>query len=53
MAGPLLFLFMFAFQREYASKLLTLPLGNLLLGAAVILEIVGIFWLSRLLRREY
>jgi tight adherence protein B len=53
MAGPLLFLFMFAFQREYASKLLTLPLGNMLLGGAVVLEIIGVFWLSRLLRREY
>jgi tight adherence protein B len=53
MAGPLLFLFMFTFQREYAGKLLTLPLGNLLLGLAVILELIGIVWMMRLMRTEY
>jgi len=53
MAGPLLFLFMFTFQREYAGKLLTLPLGNLLLGLAVLLELIGILWVSHLVRSEY
>jgi Flp pilus assembly protein TadB len=53
MAGPLLFVFMFVFQREYASKLLSLPLGNALLTAAVVLELVGLIWISRLIRTEY
>lgn len=53
MTGPFLFLFMFTFQREYAGKLLTLPLGNLLLGLAVVLEIIGLVWITRLLRPEY
>jgi tight adherence protein B len=53
MAGPLLFAFMFVFQREYASKLLSLPLGNVLLIIAVVLELVGLVWISRLIRAEY
>ncbi len=53
MAGPLLFVFMFVFQREYASKLLSLPLGNVLLIAAVVLELIGLMWISRLIRTEY
>lgn len=51
--GPLLFLYMFMFQRDYVSKLLDLPLGNMLLVIAVILEIVGLMWISRLIRTEY
>jgi tight adherence protein B len=53
MAGPLLFVFMFAFQREYATKLLTLPLGNVLLIIAVVLELIGLVWISRMIRIEY
>jgi tight adherence protein B len=53
MAGPLLFAFMFVFQREYASKLLSLPLGNVLLIVAVVLELIGLVWISRLIRAEY
>jgi len=51
--GPLLFLYMFAFQRDYVGKLLDLPLGNIMLAIAVILEIVGLMWISRLIRTEY
>jgi tight adherence protein B len=51
--GPLVFLFLFTFQREYMDKLLTLPLGNILLLVAVGLEIVGVVWVIRLLRTEY
>lgn len=53
MAGPLLFVFMFVFQREYASKLLSLPLGNILLIIAVVLELIGLIWISRLIQTEY
>lgn len=51
--GPLLFLYMFTFQREYAGKLVDLPLGNIMLVIAVILEVVGLVWISRLIRTEY
>lgn len=51
--GPLLFLYMFTFQRDYASKLLELPLGNILLVIAVVLEVMGLVWISRLIRTEY
>lgn len=51
--GPLLFLYMFTFQRDYAGKLLDLPLGNVMLAIAVVLEIVGLMWVSRLIRTEY
>lgn len=51
--GPLLFLYMFTFQRDYAGKLLDLPLGNMMLVIAVILEVVGLVWISRLIRTEY
>jgi len=51
--GPLLFLYLFTFERDYVGKLLDLPLGNLMLAFAVILEIVGLVWISRLIRAEY
>jgi tight adherence protein B len=51
--GPLLFLYMFTFQRDYAGKLLDLPLGNMMLVIAVVLEVVGLMWISRLIRTEY
>ncbi|MEQ8789785.1 MAG: type II secretion system F family protein [Pirellulaceae bacterium] len=49
MAGPLLFAYMFIFQYEYASRLVTMPLGQSLLAVAVALEIVGLIWVVRLL----
>lgn len=51
--GPLLFLYLFTFERDYVGKLLDLPLGNLMLALAVVLEIVGLVWISRLIRTEY
>lgn len=51
--GPLLFLYLFTFERDYVGKLLDLPLGNLMLACAVVLEIVGLVWISRLIRAEY
>jgi tight adherence protein B len=51
--GPLLFLYLFTFERDYVGKLLDLPLGNLMLAVAVVLEIVGLIWISRLIRAEY
>jgi tight adherence protein B len=51
--GPLLFAYMFLFQPEYAYRLVTLPLGQSLLVAAVVFEVVGLVWVARLLRTEY
>ena len=51
--GPLLFGYMFLFQPEYAGNLMALPLGQALLGIAVVLEIVGLAWIMRLLKPEY
>ena len=50
--GPLLFGYMFLFQPQYASKLISLPLGQVLLGVAVALEVIGLAWIARLLRPE-
>jgi tight adherence protein B len=50
--GPLLFGYMFLFQPQYASKLVSLPIGQVLLGIAVALEIIGLAWISRLLKPE-
>ena len=51
--GPLLFGYLFLFQPQYANKLLTLPLGQVLLVVAATLEIIGLIWIVRLLRPEY
>jgi len=51
-AGPLLFLFMFTFQRLYVAKMLSSPIGQGLLVLAVTLELVGLVWLWRLLKHE-
>lgn len=48
--GPLLFLYMFLFQREYAIKLISLPLGQMLIITAVVLEVIGLVWIARLMR---
>ena len=48
--GPLLFIYMFLFQKEYAMRLVTLPLGQTLLITAAVLEIIGLIWIARLMR---
>lgn len=50
--GPLLFIYMFVFQYEYAGKLVTLPLGQSLLALAVGLEIIGLIWIFRMLKAD-
>jgi tight adherence protein B len=49
--GPLLFLYMFLFQFDYARRLVAEPTGQILLLVAVLLEVVGIIWILRMLRR--
>lgn len=50
--GPLLFIYMFVFQYEYASRLVTIPLGQSLLALAVTLETIGLLWIYRMLKSE-
>ncbi len=50
--SPLAYLFMFIFQREYLEILFSDPMGRLFLGGAIVLEVIGIFWVAALLRQE-
>lgn len=50
--GPLLFVFLYVFKRDHLAPLLELPLGNVLLLAAAVLEIVGLLWLVQMLRGQ-
>ena len=51
--GPLLFAWMFLIQPQYVENMLVEPLGQTLLMAAVVLEILGLVWVFRMLRTEY
>ena len=51
--GPLLFAYMFFFQPEYGGALLEDSLGRMLLAFAVCSQIVGLYWVSRLLKSDY
>lgn len=53
LAGPLLFSYLFFFQKNYFAKLIDLPLGQMLLAIAVVLEIVGLFWIARMAKSDY
>ena len=53
MIGPILFTYMMLFQSEYFSKLISISIGQYLLATAVILELIGIFWITRLLRQQW
>lgn len=50
--SPLAYLFMFVFQRPYLETLFNDPLGRILLGVALALEVVGLLWVAALLRQE-
>lgn len=51
--GPILFGYMFLVQPEYGSALWEDPTGRLWLSGAVLLQLVGIYWVSRLLKSDY
>ncbi len=48
--GPCVFAYMFLLQRDYISGLLESTLGQTLLIVAVILELIGMIWVTRMLR---
>jgi tight adherence protein B len=50
--SPLAYLFMFIFQRPYLETLFNDPLGRVLLGVAIALEVIGLLWVVMLLRQE-
>jgi len=49
---PIAYLTMFILQPEHMSVLLTDPLGQMLLTAAVVMELVGMAWVAMLLKQE-
>jgi len=51
--GPLLFLYLMAFQPQYAEVMLESPLGQTMLVGAVALELIGLVWTARLLKPVY
>lgn len=53
LAAPLVFLYFFLFETEYVEPLLFMPLGNILLILAVVLQLLGIFFVYRILRNDY
>ncbi len=52
LAGPIMFLLMFTLQYEHLKIMFEQPLGQSLLVAAVVLELVGIVWVLNLLKAE-
>ncbi len=50
--GPLLFAYLFIFQPQYAEALLKDPLGKVMLAYAVVSQLVGLFWVSRLIKSD-
>lgn len=51
--GPILFGYMFLVQPDYGSALWEDPMGRWWLAGAVVLQLVGLFWVSRLLKTDY
>jgi len=49
-SGPLLFLYLYNFERDHIRRLVESPLGWTLVAAAIVLEIIGLLWLMRILR---
>ena len=49
---PLAFLLLFFWQPDYMRILFEDSLGRIMLGTAIVLEIVGIMWVMRLLRTD-
>lgn len=51
--GPVVFIYFFFFQPEYAGRMVASSLGQMILGLAIVLEVVGLVWISRLLKPVY
>ena len=51
--GPLLFLFLFVTQSEHVQRFFDNPFGRTLFVTGVVLEIIGLIWITRLTRVNY
>ncbi len=51
--GPILFVYLFVIQPEYGQEMWADPIGKWMLIAAIILQVLGLLWVSRLLKAEY
>ncbi|MHC4875249.1 MAG: type II secretion system F family protein [Planctomycetota bacterium] len=49
-SGPLLFLYLYNFERDHIQRLVESPLGWTLVATACVLEVIGLMWLMRILR---
>ncbi|MCE9607115.1 MAG: type II secretion system F family protein [Planctomycetia bacterium] len=53
LAGPLVFTYMIIFQPDYMGQFFNLPGGWTLLSIAVVLQVIGLIWVTALLRNKY
>ena len=51
--GPILFGYLFFFQPEYGQTLWSDPTGRAMLLAAAVSQAIGLFWVSRVLKKDY
>jgi tight adherence protein B len=52
-AGPLVAVYMLVWQRAYFAKFVESVPGQLMLGTAIFLQVVGCVWIYQLLRTDY
>jgi tight adherence protein B len=52
-AAPMIAIYMFIFQRDYVQAFLMSTQGQLLLGVAIVLQVIGLSWIYGLLRSDY
>jgi tight adherence protein B len=52
-AGPLVFTYMIIFQPDYMGQFFNLAGGWTLLGIAIVLQVIGLIWVTALLRNRY
>jgi len=51
--GPLVALYMMIWQRAYFAKFVDSFAGQVMLGTAIALQVIGCFWIYQLLRTDY
>lgn len=53
LAGPTVFTYMITFEPDYVGQFFVVPGGQMLLGLACVLQVVGLAWVAGLLRNDY
>ena len=53
LAGPTVFTYMMLFEPDYVGQFFTVPGGQVLLGMACGLQVLGLAWVAGLLRNDY